>query len=390
MNALTAARRVVSNLACSRGNLLVGMDGSRYLDLHTNIASLPLGYNHPNLLKLMQKQEIISLAINRPATNLYPPEQFLELLQEMFPQISPYGIDSPGYVWLGSSGAESIESAMKHCAQKSGATTFVSFAGAFHGRTLGALSLTNTNPLFNKGFPSLDVITAPFPEDYESHPEIIDRVRDVLATKDIAGVFIEPVQCEGGDRFASGAFFRAVRSLCTMYDIPFVVDEVQTNMGTGQLWAHKRWDLDTPPDIVVFGKKMQMGGFFALDHLAPRTDDEYSYMSTWAGDPFRAMMLKTILETIKTDNLYEKSSKLGNELFCRIGKISGIKNVRNINALGAFDLVEMDRDVFLSVMQENGILLGACGTHSVRVRPSLVLDEDTVDCVIDHLARIVG
>jgi len=175
-----------------------------------------------------------------------------------------------------------------------------------------------------------------------------------------------------------------------MFDIPFVVDEVQTNMGTGTHWAHSHWKLKDAPDIVVFGKKMQVAGLYAKNSLAPPYQDEYAYNSTWAGDPFRVMMFKTILETIEQDDLYDKSSKAGNNFFNRLREMSGITNVRNINAFGAFDLKSIDRDAFLLLMQDNGVLFGGCGTKSVRVRPSLLLDDDTVDIVINHLSRLVG
>jgi len=385
MNALTNARRVITNLACSRGNLLVANDGTRYIDLFTNIASLPLGYNHPDLIRLMSQPEIVSMAINRPATNLFPPEQFLELLKETFPKISPH---DHGYIWLGSSGSEAVEAAMKHCSRKRKSTNFLSFEGGFHGRTIGALSMTNTNPLWKQGFPQLPTLTAPFPTSDDVN-DCVERTRELISANHVAGVFIEPIQCEGGDRMADPTFFRKIRALCTMYDIPFVVDEVQTNMGTGKMWAHDHWDLQEPPDIVVFGKKMQIAGFFAADHMQPPKSDEYAYNSTWAGDPFRGMILKSILEIIERDNLYEISSRAGNKLFDRLRTMQGVQNVRNINAFGAFDLADsctIGRDEFLKMLQASGLILGACGEKSIRVRPSLVFDEHIADSVIDILA----
>lgn len=389
MNVLTAARRVVTNLSCSRGNLLVGMDGSRFVDMQTNIASLPLGYNHPKLVELMQQPEVAALAINRSATNLYPPEQLEELFQNTFPRMSPFGYSNPQFLFVCSTGSEAIETAMKLCARKRNATTFISFDGGFHGRTCGALSLTHTNPNWKRGFPTIDVLEAPFP----THEDDINSKVNVFKTlcdSNIAAVVIEPVQCEGGDRFTHSMFYRKIRSICTMYDIPLIVDEIQTNMGTGTHWAHSHWQLQSEPDVVVFGKKMQTAGLYAKNNLAPAYKDEYAYNSTWAGDPFRMMMFKTILETVESEGLYEKSSQAGNLFFNRIRDMSGIKNVRNINAFGAFDLVHMDRDAFLLLMQDNGVLFGGCGTNSVRVRPSLVFDDDTVDIVLNHLSRLVG
>jgi len=365
----------------------VGTDGRQYLDLFTNIASLPLGYNHHNMVKAMRNPHVISMAINRSATNVFPPEQFIRQLKFLFPKISPYGFKNPGFVWLGSTGSEAIESAMKHCSRKRAATTFISFDGGFHGRTIGALSMTNTNPEWSRGFPTVNVKQAPFPKN-DAGIEYCAKEFQKLCNTDIAGVFIEPVQSEGGDHMAHPSFFRKIRAICSMHKIPFVVDEVQTNLGTGTYWAHSHWNLHEAPDIVVFAKKMQVAGFFSKRGIQP--NEESAFNSTWSGCPFRTTLLQTIIETIEKEDLFKSSSIAGNKLFCRLREMKGIKNVRNINAFGAFDLVEMDREQFIQIMELNGILFGPCGKKSVRIRPSLVLDHDTVDSVLDYLNRIVG
>lgn len=157
--------------------------------------------------------------------------------------------------------------------------SIMSFKGAFHGRTLGALSATHSKPIHKLDVPAFDWPIAPFPEykyPLEEHVKENQKeddrclaiVEDLIHEykkkgKDVAGIIIEPIQSEGGDNEASPEFFQKLQKLARKNGAALLIDEVQTGGGpTGKIWCHEHFNLDGPPDIVTFSKKMQLGGYF--------------------------------------------------------------------------------------------------------------------------------
>ena len=382
----TLLRRVVVDLNKSHGCRLVDSKGQEYIDLHSNIASLPLGYNHPDFTRCLRDPAVQSLAVHRQATNLYPPQEHEQQLLKVFPKINPM---RGGYLHLTSSGSEAIENALKYCTRNEGGPLHaLSFRGGFHGRTLGALSVTHTHPEHRSGFPLLYNSVAEFPQCMDDEAKCVQEVeRLFIQTPTIACLITEPVQGEGGDRMASPSFFRRIRDLCTRYEKYFVVDEVQTGLGTGRLWAHEHWQLATPPDVVVFSKKFQASGLFMRSSLAPTPGDAYAYNSTWAGDPFRTAMLGVLLDVIDRDGLLSRSTSVGNELFAGLRELPGIRNVRNIGSFGAFDIDYTD--YYVQALQRHGLLVSKCGSSSIRIRPPLILEKKDVEEALDILWTVL-
>lgn len=157
--------------------------------------------------------------------------------------------------------------------------SILSFHGAFHGRTLGALSTTHSKAIHKLDIPAFDWPVAHFPhykypldenqrENDAQDRKCLEEVEDLIDKYDkkgipVAGVIIEPIQSEGGDNEASSEFFQQLQRLCKKRGVALLMDEVQTGVGpTGKFWCHEHFDLDTPPDIVTFSKKMQLGGYF--------------------------------------------------------------------------------------------------------------------------------
>jgi len=171
------------------------------------------------------------------------------------------------------------------------------------------------------------------------------------------------------------------------YDIPFVVDEVQTGLGTGKVYAHEHWELNTPPDMVLFSKKFQAGGLFYHENLDPI--EPYAFNSTWAGDVVSGERLRTILQVIEEDDLLRHSTRIGNLLYDGLSNLDGVRNVRHLGSLGAFDVE--DRSSVISRLQtEEQVLVGPCGMkNSIRLRPSLILSETDVSQFLDALQRIL-
>jgi 4-aminobutyrate aminotransferase/(S)-3-amino-2-methylpropionate transaminase len=204
--------------------------------------------------------------------------------------------------------------------------SILSFKGGFHGRTLGVLSTTHSKPIHKIDVPAFDWPVASFPRyrypleeniDY-NHKQDVDCLKEVeelidyynkVKKREVAGIVVEPVQAEGGDRHASAYFFQNLQRIAKKNGISFLIDEVQTGLGaTGKMWAHEHFDLDESPDLMTFSKKMQIGGYFYKEalHLQP-----YRVFNTWLGDPIRVLYLEAILKAVKRDNLVELNKETG-------------------------------------------------------------------------------
>ncbi|CAG0919111.1 unnamed protein product, partial [Notodromas monacha] len=240
--------------------------------------------------------------VNRPALGMFPSADWPELLQKTLMSVAPKGLDEVITMACGScSNENAFKCLMMNMAdRKRGGADFsqidldtclinlppgspnysiLSFKGAFHGRTFGALSTTHSKPVHKLDLPAFDWPIASFPiykyplEEFKSENEIVDRrcleevqmliEQRVNTGTDVVGVVVEPIQSEGGDHHPSPDFLRKLQAITKKAAIGFIVDEVQTGCGsTGKMWCHEHYNLDGPPDIVTFSKKMLTGGFY--------------------------------------------------------------------------------------------------------------------------------
>nr|MBE5725121.1 putative4-aminobutyrate aminotransferase, mitochondrial-like [Cucujiformia] len=178
--------------------------------------------------------------------------------------------------------------------------SLLSFHGAFHGRTFGALSTTHSKAIHKIDVPAFDWPVAHFPkykypldqhtlENEDEDKKCLAEVEDLIEKykrkgKPVAGIIIEPIQSEGGDNEASPEFFRQLQKIAINNGASFLIDEVQTGCGaTGKMWCHEHFNLKTPPDIVTFSKKMLIGGYFHTEEMRPL--QPYRVFNTWMGDP---------------------------------------------------------------------------------------------------------
>lgn len=409
----------------SLGNYLVDADGNTLLDLYGHIAALPLGYNHPALLEAWHSGRFDWCAGYRPALGVAPPMEWVELVENTLMRIAPKGHTR---VFAVTSGAEAVENALKaafiaranrtrggaaddteraeamrnHQVRANGMKV-LSFEGAFHGRSLGALSATRSKVVHKLDFPAFDWPVLPFPANrfpLEDHAEknraleanILARVEAILATEDVAAVIIEPIQGEGGDRHASAAFFHGLRRLTRQYGTAFIVDEVQTGGGaTGRFWAHEAWELPEPPDLVTFSKKMQIGGYYSREAFYPA--ESYRIFNTWLGDPLRAAQLEVIVEVMDRDGLLDVVQATGEYLRDGLRGLAArhpgqIEAIRGLGTFCAFDCKDpASRDRLLTTVRQLGLEMGGSGDRSVRFRPALILGNRHVDEAIDLLSR---
>jgi len=410
-----------SDYEASSGSYLVDADGNRMLDMFMQIASLPLGYNHPAMEEASKDPLFATFAHSRAALGLMPPKELPQLLNDTFLKVAPKGMTKVQTMLCGSSANENVFKAVffharakQRQAQGRGAADFteeelsscmdnktpgctndlsiMSFSGGFHGRTLGALTCTHSKTIHKIDVPAFDWPTAPFPrlryplEENSEHNKIeekrcLEEVRSIFLTRKaegrpVAGAIIEPVLSEGGDLHASADFFKGLQQTCKEFGAAFIVDEVQTGVCcSGHMWAHEAWGLEESPDFVCFSKKALLGGYYYKDEFQP--PGGYRIFNTWMGDATKLLLFRKVLETIEEDGLQtlvrDVSSRLTGILQEGAAKHPEyIANIRGQGTVIAFDSKSpVLRDELFTSLRNNGVLAGVNGTQSIRFRPAL-------------------
>lgn len=297
-------------------------------------------------------RNLLSALVNRPALGVFPGEDWPAKLQNVLMSVAPTGLDHVTTMMCGSCSNENafknifiwyqsqlrgkapfsekeIASSMVNQAPGAPKLSILSFHGAFHGRTLGCLSTTHSKYIHKIDIPSFDWPIASFPkyrypleenvrENAQEDARCLAEVEGLIeayAKKGIpvAGIIVEPIQSEGGDNEASPEFFQNLQKIAKRHGSALLIDEVQTGGGpTGKLWCHEHFNLDSPPDVVTFSKKMQLGGYYHAAHMKPA--QPYRVFNTWMGDPGKLLLLESILKVIKQESLLKNVEKTGAKL----------------------------------------------------------------------------
>uniref|UniRef100_H3CSD0 4-aminobutyrate aminotransferase, mitochondrial n=1 Tax=Tetraodon nigroviridis TaxID=99883 RepID=H3CSD0_TETNG len=404
----------------SRGNYLVDVDNNRMLDLYTQISSIPIGYSHPALLKLMSNPSNMCSFFGSGEFNWLGKDNFrLDVDGHLLHLVAPSGMTRVQTMACGSCSNENAYKAMfiwyrnKERGDKTPSNedistcminkapgcpdlSILSFMGGFHGRTLGCLATTHSKTIHKLDIPSFDWPIAPFPrlqypleeftrENAKEEARCLEEAEDLIVKwrqkgKPVAGIVIEPIQAEGGDNHASPKFFRSLRNIARKHGCAFHVDEVQTGGGsTGKFWAHEHWGMDDPADIVSFSKKLLTGGYYHKDEL--QADKPYRIFNTWMGDPSKNLFLLEVLNVIRRENLLEEVTHSGKALLTGLYELQAqypgiLSRARGQGTFCAIDVCDdATRNSILLKARDKGVLLGGCGDCSIRFRPALIFKE---------------
>jgi L-lysine 6-transaminase len=404
----------VYDIEKSTGNFLYDSKNNKMLlDAFSFIASNPLGHNHPKLSDPDFEKKLLKVAKVNPSNSDILCTEYVEFLETFFNIAVPDYFKDSFFI---AGGSLAVENALKTAFDwkykrllekgikiNPNEMKIVHFKNAFHGRSGYSLSLTNTaDPRKYELFPQFpNWLRLKAPEIHEKHTHGDQLLRDSKffnkAFDDIerqgnecAAIIIEPIQGEGGDNHYTKQFHQNLRFLADQFDMLLIYDEVQSGVGlTGKMWAHQHYDVI--PDIISFGKKMQVCGILSGNKVREVKNNVFEEKSrinsTWGGNLVDMVRAQRYLEIIKEEALVENAATVGSYLLDKL-KGLGLENARGEGLMCAFDLpTAQERNAVVTRCLENGLFLLGCGTHSVRVRPSLTFSKAECDLLIDILKK---
>jgi 4-aminobutyrate aminotransferase len=394
------------------GAMIEDVDGNTFLDFAAGIAVCATGHCHPEVVAAIQKQA--AELIHMSGTDFY---------YEGMPQLATkLAAISPGQeakrVYFGNSGAEAIEAAIKLVKYHTKRDKLIAFHGAFHGRTMGALSLTASRAVQRKGFGTLlsGVFHMPYPDTYRGtygvNPEHAsadclsylenELFRRRVDPEEVAGIFIEPIQGEGGYILAPSEFLQGLQRICRKYGIMLVADEVQSGMGrTGKWWAVDH--LGVEPDIICTAKGIASG--MPLSAVIARASvmdwKPGAHASTFGGNPVciaASLVTLRLLEERYMDN----ARRVGEFILRRTADwTERFKNVGEVRGQGLMIGIEFVRDQktkekapglrnqLVQAAFHKGLLVLGSGDTTLRFCPPLVIDEEQAEFAVQTLEECI-
>ena len=365
-------------LTRGRGALVWDINGNEYIDCTGSYGVAVVGHCHPRVVEAVQKQVETLIACHASFYN----DVRSELLEKLI-RLAPKGLDK---VYLCNSGAESVECAIKLARKYSGKPEIIAMVGAFHGKTMGALSATWKKKYREPFMPLV-------PGFKHVPPDNLEKMRTAITEK-TAAVLVEPVQGEGGVRVPSDDFLPGLREICDEKDVLLIFDEVQTGFGrTGKVFACEHWNV--VPDILCVAKSVAggipMGATFAReDVMSAFQRGEHS--STFSGNPLVCAAASAAIDVLVEERLPERAATLGSYFK---GKLEGLAEkyriVREVRGLGLMLGMEMRFDVYNMLLgcMDSGVLVLDAGRNVLRFLPPLVIEKGQIDRVVEVLDEVM-
>jgi 4-aminobutyrate aminotransferase len=376
-------------VARGSGAVIEDVDGNRFLDFNAGIAVNATGHAHPEVTAAIHAQ--VDACIHYCSSDFYHPvyADLCERLDALAPM--------PGSrSFLANSGTEAIEGALKLARHHTGRPNVIAFYGAFHGRSLGSLSLTASKAKYRSGF---GIVTpgsfhAPFAGAAEvDGADYIEQVlfRHMTEPSDVAAIFVEPIQGEGGYLVPPAGWLAKLRDLCDRHGILLVFDEVQSGVGrTGKMWACEHDDV--APDMITAGKGLASG--LPLAAVIARRDIMVwapgKHGSTFGGNPVACAAAVATLDLVERE-LAANATMIGAQLLDGLRALSAtnpmIENVRGRGLMIGFDVADYDAaNAVEQACFERGLLVLTCGQRAIRLAPPLVINPEQARTALSIIA----
>ena len=352
------------NIVSGRGCYLTADNKKRYLDFIGGIATNVLGHAHPAIIKAVRKQ----IGIVAHVSNLYANPISLELAKKLIEMTG----DPEARVFFCNSGAEANEAALK-LSRKTGRTRIVSTSGSFHGRTMGALSLT--------GQAGKRDLFAPIIEKVKYVPYGDSSAMRKAISRKTAMVIVEPIQGENGVITPPAGYLKAIREICDETGTLFVIDAIQTGMGRTGFWFGYEHE-EIKPDVITVAKGLggglPLGAMIALG-AAAKLFQPGEHGSTFGGNPVSCAAGLAAISEIEQKSLNEKALVLGEFLKSEIIKIDGVAEVRGRGLLIGIGLDKPWAKEIANFLLAKGVLVNAPNDHTIRIAPPLIVTKKDCD-----------
>jgi 4-aminobutyrate aminotransferase len=396
-------------VARGSGAVIEDVDGNLFLDFTAGIAVTSTGHCHPHVVAAIQDQA--AKLIHMSGTDFYykPQIDLAQRLAESAPG------QSPKRVFYTNSGAEALEAALKLARWHTGRSRAIAFFGAFHGRTYGAMSLSGSKVVHRRGFAPLvpEIHHAPFPRGCTNCAPgacaCVEQIEDTLLRRtapadEVAAIFVEPIQGEGGYRVPPPGFLPALRKLCDRYGMLLVADEVQSGMGrTGMLWAVEHWGVE--PDIICTAKGiasgMPLGAIIAKEDVMDWPSG--SHASTFGGNPVSCRAALATLDLLEAGYI-RNAAERGEQLRAGLRKLQAehrdvLGDVRGLGLMTAVDVIKdgdpaqpdpAHREDVIQACFRRGLLLLGCGESGIRFCPPLCVTAEQVETALGILGSVLA
>jgi len=366
-------------LVRGQGCLVWDSEGKEYVDCAAGVAVAVLGHNHPALVKAVSGQAAQLIT----CYELFENEQRAKLLQKLASIGGPHGLARS---FLSNSGAEAVEAALKFARAHTKRKNFVACMMGFHGKSMGALSLTFKASYREPFLPLVEQVKHVRYGDVEAMRRAVDE--------NTAAVFVECIQGEGGIRVAPEGYLKAVREICTQKGALMIVDEIQTGMGrTGKMFSFEHFGVK--PDMVTIAKGiaggLPMGATLVREEIA-QSMKPLQHTSTFGGNPLCCAASLAVFETLERERLVENAREMGEYFMGRLRELAGRKkDIREVRGMGLLIGMEMKKSAkdYHVPLAKQGVIALSAGDMVLRFVPPLVIGRAEVDRVVDALDAIV-
>lgn len=390
-----------------KGCIIKDVDGNEFIDFNSGLVCMNVGHNHPKVVAAVKNQ--CDRFLHYSNTDFYYRE--VVDLADRLAHVTPGSPEKK--IFFGNSGAEAIEAAIKLAKWHSRRQLFIAFIGAFHGRTVGALSFTASKPTQRRSFfPLMPGVThvpygycyrcpykLTFPECHYWCVDFIDEyvLQKYIPPEDTAAILTEPIQGEGGYVVPPPEYFQRLKKIADKYGLLFIDDEVQSGMGrSGKWFAIEHWGVE--PDIICTSKALAsglpLGACIAKSKIMDWVPG--SHASTFGGNPLSCVAASAVIDVIKEEKLLENATKQGAHIMKRLNELKEkseiVGDVRGKGLMIGMEIVESKESKKPAPQKVNEIIMRSwkrginvisCGASTIRIAPPLVITKELVDSALD-------